>query len=74
MQGGRHSPSDLKQGNVIQAGYNIFFHLIHSCPARHGTKTIFCRAPVLLNKIEFAMILRVEVADMATQLDELLKL
>jgi hypothetical protein len=68
------SPLDLIQGNVIQAGYDIFFHLLHGCRMIHGSESIFCHAPVLLNKIQFAVIFWVEVAEVATRLDKLLKL
>jgi hypothetical protein len=67
-------PSDLKQGNVIQAGHNNFFHLINGCRALHGTETKFSRTPILLDKIEFAVILRVEITKMAAGLNKFLKL
>src|ERR1700679_265808 len=68
------SPSDLKQGNVVQAGYNMFCHLLNGCRTFHGTEPKFCCAPVLFNKVQLAMILGVKVAEMSARLDEFLKL
>ena len=68
------SPLDLKQWNVVQACSDKLFHLINGCCMLHGTELKFCYAPVLLNEIEFAMILWVEIAEVAAGLDEFLKL
>lgn len=68
------SPSDLKQWNVVQACSDKLFQLINGCRALHGTESKFCCAPVLLDEVEFAVILWVEIAEVAAGLDEFLKL
>ena len=68
------SPLDLKQWNVVQACSDKLFHLINGCHTLHGTESKFCCTPVLLDEIEFAIILWVEITEVATGLDEFLKL
>jgi hypothetical protein len=70
----KKKPSDLEQGNVIQAGYNNFFHLVNGCRTPLGMETKFCHAPVLFYKIQFTVVLQVEVAEMTMGLNEFLKL
>ncbi len=70
----RNIPSDLKQGNVIQAGDDKFFHLPNGCHVPHGMESIFHCTPILLNKIQFTVILWVKVTEMAMQLNKFLNL
>jgi hypothetical protein len=64
----------VKERNVIEAFNDFPLHLIDGCHAPCHPETEFCRTPILLNKIELAVILRVEVTQMATRLNQLLKL
>ena len=51
-----------------------FFHLSNGCHTLHETELKFCCTPVLLDEIEFAVILWVEIAGVAAGLDKFLKL
>jgi hypothetical protein len=53
------SPSDLIQGNVIQAGYDIFFHLLHGCRTIHGSELL--RADNLVSCVVIPNELRLEL-------------
>jgi hypothetical protein len=64
----------VKEGNIIKGLDDIRLHLVDRCRAPHHTVTELCCSPVLLNKVELAVVLRVEVAQVAARLNQLLKL
>ena len=68
------SALDLKQWNVIQACSDKLFQLINGYRTLYEMESKFCHASVLLDKIEFAVILWVEIAEVIAGLDEFLKL
>ena len=68
------SPSNVKEGDVIQALDDLPLHLAdcHRVPCYPETE--LRRPPILLNEVEFAVILGVEITQVPTRLDQLLKL
>ena len=69
-----NSPPNLKEGNIIKALGNFVLHLVDRCRAPCYTETKLCSSSVLLDEIKFTVILRIEVAQMAARLNQLLKL
>jgi hypothetical protein len=70
----KKSPSDLKQWNIVQAGFDKLFQLIHGCCALHGPESKFCCAPELLDEIELTVVFWVEVAEVAPGLNKFFRL
>jgi hypothetical protein len=69
----RSAPLNLFKGDVIETLQHFLLHLTKGpCTARNTVPKLCC-TPVLLNKVEFAMILRIEVAQMTMRLDILLE-
>jgi hypothetical protein len=64
----------VKEGDVIKGLDDLPLHLIDCRCAPCHTETELCSPPILLDEIEFAVIFRVKVTQMATRLDQLLKL
>ncbi len=68
------SPLNVKEGDIIEALDDFCLHLSNCCHVFCHMEPEFCCSPILLNKIDFAVILWVKIAQMAMQLDQLLKL
>jgi hypothetical protein len=64
----------VKEGHIIEATDDLPLHLIDRCCAPCHTETELCCSPILLDKIELAVILGVEIAQMSAGLNPLLKL
>ena len=65
---------DLNEGNTVKALLDGLLHIancLHS--GKHTVLGLHC-SPILLNEIEFAMVLGIEIAQVATPLNELLEL
>jgi len=70
----RNSPLNMKERDIIKALNNIPLHLVdHCCVLRHTETQLGC-SPVLLDKVELAVILGVKIADVTIRLNQLLKL
>jgi hypothetical protein len=65
---------DLEEGDIIEALGDFSHHFIDCRPAPCHAESELCSTPVLLDKIEFAVILGVKIAYMPAGLDQLLKL
>ena len=68
------SPPNVKKENIIEALNDLSLHFIDRCRTPCHTEAELCCPPVLLNKIELAMIFWIKVAQMAVRLNQLLKL
>lgn len=67
------SPPDLIQWNIIKTVNYILLHLVNLCCARAcPVAELYC-TPVLLYKVKLTVVFRVEVTDMASRSDILLK-
>ena len=64
----------MKEGDIIQALDDLPLHLIYCRCMPYHTETEFCCPPILFDKVDFTMVFGVKVAQMATRLDQLLKL
>ena len=64
----------MKEGDVIEGLDDLPLHLINCCCVPCHTEMELCSPPILLNEIELTMVFWVKVAQMATRLDQLLKL
>jgi hypothetical protein len=67
-------PSNVKEGDVIEGLDDLPLHVIDCCRAPCHTETELCSPPILLDEIELTVVFWVKVAQMATRLDQLLKL
>ena len=70
----KDSPPNVKEGNIIEALNDFPLHLVDRCRAPCYTETELRCPPILFDEVEFAVIFWVEVAQMATRLDQLLQL
>jgi hypothetical protein len=68
------SPSDVKEGDIIEALDDLPLHLIECCRVPCHTETKLRRPPVLFDKVKFTMVFWIEIAEMPTRLNQLLKL
>jgi hypothetical protein len=68
------SPSNVEEGDIIKALDDLLLHLVDGCRAPCHPETELCCSPILFDKIELAMILGVEIAQMTARLNQLLKL
>jgi hypothetical protein len=68
------SPTNVKEGNVIEALDDLLLHLIDCCCTPCHTETELRCPPVLLDEVELTVVFGVEIAQMAARLDQLLKL
>jgi hypothetical protein len=64
----------VKEGDVIKALDDLFLHLFNRCCAPCHAKTKFCRAPILFDEVQLAVILWVKITQVSARLDQLLKL
>jgi hypothetical protein len=64
----------VKEGDIIEAFDDYPLHLSDCRRTPCHTKAKLCCPPVLFDKVEFAMVFGVEVAQVAPRLDQLLKL
>ncbi len=70
----RNSPLNMKERDIIKALNDIPLHLVDHCCALRHTEMQLGHSLVLLDKVELAVILGVKIADVATRLNQLLKL
>jgi len=70
----RNSPPNMKERDIIKALNNIPLHLVNHCCMLCHTEMQLGHSPVLLDKVELAVILGVKIADVAVRLNQLLKL
>jgi hypothetical protein len=68
------SPLDVKEGDVIEALDDLPLHLIKCCHTPCHMEIKLCRPPILFDKIKFTMVFWIEIAEVPTRLDQLLKL
>jgi hypothetical protein len=68
------SPSNLEEGDIIEALGDCPHHFIDCRCAPCHAESKLCSTPVLFDKVEFTVVLRVKIAYMPTGLDQLLKL
>ena len=68
------SPPNVKKGDIIQALDDLPLHLVDCRRAPCHTETELCRPPILLDKVELAVIFRVEITQVPAILNQLLKL
>jgi hypothetical protein len=60
--------------DIIKALDDLLFHFLNCCHMPYLMEIKLCSAPILLNKVKFTMIFWIKVAQMATLLNQLLKL
>ena len=69
-----YEPSDLKKGNSIKGILDGSLHFADRLRSWGLAVSSFCSTPILFYEVNLAMILRIEVAQMSTRLDQLLEL
>src|SRR6267154_410351 len=70
----QHSPPNMKEGDIIQALDDLPLHFIDCRHTPCHMETELCCPLILFDEVEFAVILGVEITDMPTGLNQLLKL
>jgi len=60
--------------NAVKALLDSVLHLLECLRSGGHAVSGFGRTPVLFDKVQFAMVLRIEIAQMTVPLDELLEL
>jgi hypothetical protein len=64
----------VEEGNIIETLNDHPLHLIDCCCVPCNMEIELHHPPILFDKVEFTMIFRIEVTQMTTRLDQLLKL
>jgi hypothetical protein len=64
----------MKEGHIIKASDDLPLHLVNCCHTPCHMETELCCSPILFDEVELAVILRVEITQMSTGLNQLLKL
>jgi hypothetical protein len=68
-----NAPSNLFKGDIIKTCQHFLFHLIKGPCTASNAELKLCSTPVLLNEVQLAMVLGIEVAQVTTRFDILLE-
>ena len=69
MREKKNSPPNLKKGNIVKALLDVVLHCFKRLCSWYHTVLGLRGTPILLDKIELAVILRINIAQVAAALD-----